>query len=101
MQPDPSLPSEPLARDAEIERLRTELVTLQASLRTLTKSHADELARLNHQLRGPLSPIMTAIELLKTSSPADTPRIAAVIGRQIKDLVRIVDTIGQAAAPPA
>ncbi len=48
------------------------------------------LAMLGHELRNPLSPIVTALQLLKLRAAATTPEIE-VIERQVSRLVTLVD----------
>jgi len=69
--------------------------------RQLTELHAadqrkDEfLATLGHELRNPLSPLLTCVELLKLSSPSDPAmdRVIGVMQRQAGHLVRLVDDL--------
>jgi signal transduction histidine kinase/ActR/RegA family two-component response regulator len=50
------------------------------------------LAMLGHELRNPLAPIVTALELMKTRGGAQ-PRELGVIERQTKHLTRLVDDL--------
>ncbi len=51
------------------------------------------LAMLGHELRNPLSPIVTALELLKRRGGGATNREQEIIERQIGHLVRLVDDL--------
>src|SRR5262249_30253425 len=51
------------------------------------------LAMLGHELRNPLAPMMTALELMKLRGAPDTEREQAVIERQLRHLVRLVDDL--------
>lgn len=53
------------------------------------------LATLAHELRNPLAPMRTAIELMRMSSPVDDPNTGTreIISRQIDHLVRLVDDL--------
>ncbi|MEY4581546.1 MAG: Sensor histidine kinase TmoS [Pseudomonadota bacterium] len=51
------------------------------------------LAMLGHELRNPLAPITTAIELMKLTAPASLDYERAIIERQVKHLVRLVDDL--------
>lgn len=51
------------------------------------------LAMLGHELRNPLAPIRTAIELIQLRPGAPHEREHAVIGRQVRHLVRLVDDL--------
>jgi CheY-like chemotaxis protein/two-component sensor histidine kinase len=50
---------------------------------------------LGHELRNPLSPLLTAVHLLKTAGLTDpvAVRVNAVMERQIRHLVRLVDDL--------
>jgi signal transduction histidine kinase len=50
------------------------------------------LAILGHELRNPLSPIVTAVHLMKIR-PDDSERARVVIERQVNHLVRLVDDL--------
>jgi signal transduction histidine kinase/CheY-like chemotaxis protein len=67
----------------------------EAALR-LADQHKDEfLATLAHELRNPLAPMVNAMALLR-SPTVDTPttgRAHAMIGRQLSQLVRLVDDL--------
>jgi len=51
------------------------------------------LAMLGHELRNPLSPILTALELMKLRDAAAFEKERAVIERQVKHMVRLVDDL--------
>ena len=51
------------------------------------------LAMLGHELRNPLSPIVTALELMKLRGDGTTSREQAVIRRQVDHLLRLVDDL--------
>jgi signal transduction histidine kinase/ActR/RegA family two-component response regulator len=53
----------------------------------------DFLALLSHELRNPLAPITTAVHLLELRSPNEVPKEVAIIGRQAKHLLRLVDDL--------
>ncbi len=50
------------------------------------------LAMLGHELRNPLAPILTALELMKHKGTA-TPREQATIERQVHHVIRLVDDL--------
>ena len=58
-------------------------------------SHArDEfLAVLGHELRNPLAPIVTALQLMEMRGDKSSVRERAVIARQVKHVVRLVDDL--------
>ena len=51
------------------------------------------LALLGHELRNPLAPILTALELMKMRDGARAARERAVIERQVQHLVHLVDDL--------
>lgn len=50
-------------------------------------------AMLGHELRNPLSPILTALELMRLRSPNAFSKERAIIERQVKHVVRLVDDL--------
>jgi signal transduction histidine kinase/CheY-like chemotaxis protein len=66
-----------------------------AELREADQRKDEFLATLGHELRNPLSPLLTSVELLRLSAPTD-PTIGRVVGvmqRQASHLVRLVDDL--------
>jgi PAS domain S-box-containing protein len=65
------------------------------ALRRADREKDDFLAMLAHELRNPLAPIRTAVEILQRhgTSDADGRRLHAVIERQVQHLVRMVDDL--------
>jgi len=51
------------------------------------------LAMLGHELRNPLSPILTALELMKLRGDGSLTREQEVIDRQTRHLIRLVDDL--------
>ena len=51
------------------------------------------LAMLGHELRNPLSPILTALQLMKVRGAEDSERARTVIERQVNHLTRLVDDL--------
>jgi signal transduction histidine kinase len=51
------------------------------------------IAMLGHELRNPLAPIQTALELMKLQHDRATPRERGVIERQVMHMVRLVDDL--------
>jgi signal transduction histidine kinase len=51
------------------------------------------LAMLGHELRNPLAPIFTALELMSTRTDANADHERRVIDRQVRHLVRLVDDL--------
>jgi signal transduction histidine kinase/ActR/RegA family two-component response regulator len=72
------------------ERARTE-----ASLRAADQRKDEFLATLGHELRNPLAPLLTALQLLKHAG-VDHPvvnRVSGVMDRQVAHLVRLVNDL--------
>lgn len=93
-----------LVRDAMEQPYRIARITsdisgrkaLEARLRAADENKNDFLATLAHELRNPLSPIRTAVELLDRQGPDMAPAHAkarAVISRQVDHLTRLVDDL--------
>ena len=51
------------------------------------------LAMLGHELRNPLAPILTALQLMELRGVAGAERERQIIGRQVKHVVRLVDDL--------
>src|SRR5437899_2663010 len=83
--------------------LETELKhrkALEAALRAAreeaeagSRSKDEFLAMLGHELRNPLSPILTALELMKLRGDGRISREQEVIDRQTRHLIRLVDDL--------
>jgi PAS domain S-box-containing protein len=72
--------------EAELEdaRLRSEAAN---------RAKDEFLAMLGHELRNPLAPILTALELMRMRAPDALVRERATLERQVKHLVRLVDDL--------
>ncbi|MGH7619762.1 MAG: ATP-binding protein, partial [Gemmatimonadaceae bacterium] len=71
----------------------TRLKQAEAALRRADRRKDEFLALLSHELRNPLSPILTAARLLERRVDADARQDLDVIVRQVKHLVRLVDDL--------
>jgi PAS domain S-box-containing protein len=73
----------------------TKRVQAEAALRRADRQKDEFLATLAHELRNPLAPIRTAVELIRRSNPADTTvqRARIIIERQVLHLSRLVDDL--------
>jgi CheY-like chemotaxis protein/nitrogen-specific signal transduction histidine kinase len=73
----------------------TKRVQAEAALRRADRQKDEFLATLAHELRNPLAPIRTAVELIRRSNPADTTvqRARTIIERQVMHLSRLVDDL--------
>jgi PAS domain S-box-containing protein len=87
-----------LLRDANPESFHSAAIVEDISERKLAEQalqHADRLkdefiATLAHELRNPLAPMQTAVELLRHSDPEQTQWSHGVIARQLKHLTQLV-----------
>lgn len=84
--------AEELARRAAIAIENEELYE---SLRRADRSKDIFLATVSHELRNPLAPITTGIELIKlcADNPDRVRSTAQVMERQVKNMVRLVDDL--------
>ncbi len=75
--------------------LRFDGVTLDVTLLHEQDRRKDEfLATLAHELRNPLAPVRTGVELLSnTNDPVQRARVLEMMGRQLGHLVRMVDDL--------
>ncbi len=82
--------AEDIARRAAllIERRRLEEEAMAAS-----RAKDEFLAMLGHELRNPLAPIRTALQLLALRADPETTKERQVIERQVDHLVRLVDDL--------
>ncbi len=78
------------ARNLEL-RHREELARQEAEAASRAKD--EFLAMLGHELRNPLSPIVTALQLMKLRGGGGMERERAVIERQVGHLTRLVDDL--------
>jgi signal transduction histidine kinase/ActR/RegA family two-component response regulator len=72
------------------ERQRERLV---AELREASRAKDEFLAMLGHELRNPLTPIVTALRLMRLRTDGSTAREQDIIARQVEHLVRLVDDL--------
>jgi signal transduction histidine kinase/CheY-like chemotaxis protein len=61
--------------------------------RKVSRAKDQFLAMLGHELRNPLAPIVTALHLMRMRSEGLLERERAIIERQVKHLVRLVDDL--------
>jgi signal transduction histidine kinase/CheY-like chemotaxis protein len=78
---------------SELEAERRRLGEVLASAEGASRAKDEFIAMLSHELRNPLSPIVTALELMRVNAPAATQRERIVIERQVAHLVRLVDDL--------
>ena len=72
---------------------RNELDGLREAAETANRAKDEFLAMLGHELRNPLSPILTALQLMKLRGGGGLERERTVIERQVSHLTRLVDDL--------
>lgn len=72
---------------------RRELSSLREAAEAANRAKDEFLAMLGHELRNPLAPIMTALQLLKLRGVEAAERERAVIERQMRHVVTLVDDL--------
>jgi signal transduction histidine kinase len=72
----------------------TELANARRDAEAANRAKDEFLAMLGHELRNPLAPILTALQLMSLREGADaTSKPRAVIDRQVRHLMRLVDDL--------
>jgi PAS domain S-box-containing protein len=79
-----------LARE---QAAREQLDGLREAAESANRAKDEFLAMLGHELRNPLSPIVTALHLMKLQGPEGSERARTVIERQVMHLIRLVDDL--------
>ena len=76
-----------------IERAHREREQLLVELTAASQAKDEFLAMLGHELRNPLSPIVTALQLMRMRGEDAHARERDIIQRQVEHLVRLVDDL--------
>ena len=76
-----------------VERAQREREALLRELEAASRAKDEFLAMLGHELRNPLSPIVTALHLVRQRGEGQVSREHAIIERQVGHLVRLVDDL--------
>jgi signal transduction histidine kinase len=71
----------------------TRLKQAEAALLEADRRKDEFLALLSHELRNPLTPILTAAQIMRLRGDVATPYEREVIVRQAQHLVRLVDDL--------
>jgi signal transduction histidine kinase/CheY-like chemotaxis protein len=82
-------------RQYQIRGHLAERARAEESLREADQRKDEFLATLGHELRNPLAPVLTGLQLLKMAGRDDATagRAIAVMERQIRHLIRLVDDL--------
>jgi PAS domain S-box-containing protein len=86
------LARERLAR-LEAEEQNRRLAQLSEAAEAASRAKDEFMAMLGHELRNPLAPILTALQLMRLRGDAGSDRERIVIERQVKHLTRLVDDL--------
>jgi signal transduction histidine kinase len=82
--------------EVRVRERTAELEKSEAALRAAAKQKDEFLAVLAHELRNPLAPMRTGLDLLLRYQPAPTPaveRTLAAMNRQLHHMVRLIDDL--------
>ena len=74
-------------------RSNNERDTLLLELEQASRTKDEFLAMLGHELRNPLAPILTALQLMRLRGVGGAEKERAVIERQVRHVVRLVDDL--------
>ncbi|MCA1586549.1 MAG: PAS domain S-box protein [Acidobacteria bacterium] len=72
---------------------RNQVDELRQGAEAANRAKDEFLAMLGHELRNPLSPILTALQLMKLRATDDSERERTIIERQVNHLTRLVDDL--------
>lgn len=75
------------------QQARAQVSSLRDAAESANRAKDEFLAMLGHELRNPLSPILTALQLMRLSGESGSERERVVIERQVSHLTRLVDDL--------
>jgi signal transduction histidine kinase/ActR/RegA family two-component response regulator len=78
-----------------VEREVDERIAAEARLQEASRRKDEFLAMLSHELRNPLAPIMTALEVIRRIAPAD-PKFSwatDIMRRQLRQMTRLIEEL--------
>jgi signal transduction histidine kinase len=81
------------AAKLEAEKARREAEKARVAAEEADSAKDDFLAMLGHELRNPLAPVLTALELMRLRGESASQRERDIIERQVKHLVRLVEDL--------
>ena len=82
-----------VTRDLTERRRAEEDATARNAAEQANRAKDEFLAMLGHEMRNPLAPIVSAIQLLKLRGDSKSTREYEVIERQVKQMIRLVDDL--------
>ena len=71
----------------------TDLVRARQAAEEASRSKDEFMAMLGHELRNPLSPMLTTLELMRLRSPDVLERERGILERQVQHMARLVDDL--------
>ncbi|MGZ3446895.1 MAG: response regulator, partial [Myxococcaceae bacterium] len=71
----------------------TDLVRTRQAAEEANRAKDEFLAMLGHELRNPLSPMLTSLELMRLRAPEMLQRERGILERQVQHLARLVDDL--------
>jgi signal transduction histidine kinase/ActR/RegA family two-component response regulator len=74
-------------------RLYAEAEAARRQAESANRAKDEFLAMLGHELRNPLAPISTALELMARRAPGECAQEREIIGRQVNHLSRLIDDL--------
>ncbi len=74
-------------------RLYAEATAARLEAERANRAKDEFLAMLGHELRNPLAPILTALQVMKLRAPTAIERERAILERQVKHVVSLVDDL--------
>jgi signal transduction histidine kinase/CheY-like chemotaxis protein len=77
----------------ERARLHDATQAARAEAEQASRAKDDFLAMLGHELRNPLSPILTAVQLMRARGDTSSSREQSIIERQVNHLIHLVDDL--------
>ena len=82
-----------IAQEDERDRLLRSEQASRAEAEAASRSKDEFLAMLGHELRNPLAPIVTALQLMKLRGETGASRERAIVERQVLHMVRLVEDL--------
>ena len=82
-----------LALAVNHSRLFAEATAARLEAERANRAKDEFLAMLGHELRNPLAPILTALQVMKLRAPTAIERERAILERQVKHVVSLVDDL--------
>jgi PAS domain S-box-containing protein len=95
-QPDLDLASalaDRLALAVNHSRLYAQATAARLEAERANRAKDEFLAMLGHELRNPLAPILTALQIIELRAPTAIERERAILARQVKHVVSLVDDL--------